>query len=230
MKKAIISIHDVSPYFQKEIEIILEGLKDINKSFLVTPLWNGDHTAGADFAVMFANEDLVVHGLTHKASKNDYLGNLLLMSKASSKEFYGLDEAETRVKIEMAKRLFEDMYHRQPMGFIPPMWYHSNHSVRVLKSLGFTYTESEMAFINLRENISTFSIPVCFDFGNNKLLSLVAVYGWKYVFKYLRQSLIRFSIHPSDIRNGFLPDILEIIKWFQSNNYTFLRYVDLTKH
>jgi hypothetical protein len=42
--------------------------------------------------------------------------------------------------------------------------------------------------------------------------------------------LIRFSIHPSDIKNGFLPDILEIIKWFQANNYTFLRYVELIKN
>jgi len=230
MKKVVISIHDVSPCFQKEIEIILDELKDIKKSFLVTPLWNGDHSCSADFPMMLTDEDLVVHGLTHMASKNDYLGNLLLMSKASFKEFYGLDETETRIKIETAKKLFEDMYHRKPTGFIPPMWYHNNYSITALKDLGFTYTESQVAFMNLRDDVNTFSIPVCFDFGNNKLLSLVSVYGWKYIFKYLRQSFIRFSIHPSDIRNGFLPDILEIVKWLQSNNYTFLRYVELTKN
>jgi len=230
MKTAIISIHDVSPYFQKEIEVILEELKDIKKSFLVTPLWNGSHSLNKDFLAMLADEDLAIHGLTHKTNKSDYLGKLLLMSKGSCKEFYGLNETETRDKIETAKKLFEDLHYRKPTGFIPPMWYHNNHSIMVLKDLGFTYTESEMAFINLHDNVSTFSIPVCFDFGNNKILSSVAVFGWRHILKYLRQSLIRFSIHPSDIKNGFLPDILEIIKWFQANNYTFLRYVELIKN
>jgi predicted deacetylase len=229
MKQVIISIHDVSPFFQKEIEIILKEFTDIKKSFLVTPLWNEDHSLSSDFLTTLAEEDLVVHGLTHKTNKSDYMGKLLSMSNTSCKEFYGLNETETKVKVDTAKKLFEDMYHRNPTGFIPPMWYHNNHSIRVLKNLGFTYTESEMAFINLRDDVSTFSIPICFDFGNNKLLSLVALYGWKYILKYLRQSLIRFSIHPSDIRNGFLPDILEIVKWLQSSNYTFLRYVELVK-
>jgi predicted deacetylase len=230
MKKAIISIHDVSPFFQREIEIILEALKDVKKSFLVTTHWNDDPSLSTDFLISLADEDLVVHGLTHKSSRRDYLGNILLMSKLSCKEFYGLNEFETTVKIQTSRTLFEDMYHRKPTGFIPPMWYHNNHSIKALKSLDFIYTESETAFINLRNEVSTFSIPVCFDFGNNKLLSHVALYGWKYIFKYLRQSLVRFSIHPSDIRNGFLPDILEIVKWLQSNNYTFLRYIELIKH
>ena len=229
MKKVIISIHDVSPLFEKEIEIILEALKDFEKSFLITPRWNENHSLPTDFLKKLSAEDLVVHGLTHQTSKRDYMGNLLTMSGRSCKEFYGLNKAQTRTKIQTAKELFEDTYNRKPTGFIPPMWYHNSHSIEILKSLGFTYTESETSFINLRNNVATFSIPVCFDFGNNKLLSLVALYGWKYILKHLRQSLIRFSIHPSDTRNGFLPDILETLKWFQSKNYTFIRYAELVK-
>lgn len=225
--KAVISIHDVSPYFQKEIEVILKELEGVEKSFLVTPVWNDIKSFDKNFFTSLAEEDLVVHGLTHKTDKRDFLGSLLSMSRTSCKEFYGLNEAETRSKIETAKTFFEDLYCRKPTGFIPPMWYHNNHSIKVIKEIGFSYTESATAFINLRDGFSTYSFPACFDFGNNKLLSFVSLFGWKNLFKYLRQSLVRLSIHPSDVKNGFLPDIAGIIRSLQSDNYSFLKYADL---
>jgi predicted deacetylase len=227
--KAVISIHDVCPYFRREIEVILKELEHVKKSFLITLLWHEDRSSNTDFFTMLGGEDVVVHGLTHEASKSDYLGKLLLMSNVSLKEFHGLDEAETRTKIERAKNIFEDIYGRRPTGFIPPMWYNNDHSINILKDLGFTYTESQTSFIDLRNDATTFSIPVCFDFGNNKLLSYVSLYGWKYIFKHFRQSLIRFSIHPSDVKNGFLPDIVKTINWLQSNNYSFFQYGELMK-
>ena len=225
--KVIISIHDVCPPFQKEIEIVLKELKHIKKSLLITPCWNEDPSPGTNFFRTLAHEDLVLHGLTHKANKKDFLGNLLLMSKNSCKEFYGLNEIETRNKIKDASEIFEATFERKPAGFIPPMWYHNRYSVKILKDLGFAFTESEVAFMDFRHNQNTLSIPVCLDFGNNKLLSRATLYGWKYIFKHVRQSLLRISIHPSDIRNGFLPDILQMIKWLQSKDYQFIRYVDL---
>lgn len=224
--KVIISIHDVCPPFQKEIEIALKELKDVKKSLLITPCWNHDSSPGTDYFRTLANEDLVLHGLTHKTNKKDFLGNLLLMSKSSCKEFYGLNEIETRNKVEDASKIFEATFGRKPAGFIPPMWSHNRYSVKVLKDLGFAFTESEVAFLDFRRNQKTLSIPVCLDFGNNKLLSRATLYGWKYIFKHLRQSLLRISIHPSDVRNGFLPDILQIIKWLQAKDYQFMRYID----
>jgi predicted deacetylase len=224
--KVIISIHDVYPLFQKEIEIILKELKDVKISLLITPCWNQDSSPDMDYFKTLADEDLVLHGLTHKTNKKDFFGNLLLMSKSSCKEFYGLNEIETRNKVENASKIFEATFGRKPAGFIPPMWYHNRYSVKVLRDLGFAFTESEVAFMDLRRNQNTFSIPACFDFGNNKLLSRAALSGWRYVFKHLRQSLLRISIHPSDVRNGFLPDILQIIKWLQSKEYQFMLYID----
>jgi predicted deacetylase len=225
--KVIISIHDVCPPFQKEIEIALKELKDVNKSLLITPWWNQERLIDQDFFKALTNEDLVLHGLTHQTNKTDVLGNFLLMSRKSCKEFYGLNEIETRNRIEDASRIFEEMFQRKSAGFVPPMWFHNKHSVKILKELGFAFTESEVAFMDFKRDQNILSIPVCLDFGNDKVLSRMALFGWKYVFKHFSQPLLRLSIHPSDIRNGFLSDILQIIRWLQSRGYQFTRYVDL---
>jgi predicted deacetylase len=225
--KAIISIHDVSPCFRNEIEIILKELEGIKKTFLITPMWNGDNPLNEDFSMMLAEEELALHGLTHKTRKKDYFGNILLMSSGSFKEFYQLNKTETRQKIETAVKLFEDSFRKTPTGFVPPMWHHNKYTLEVLKELGFDYTESLSAFINLRMGKQTFSIPICFDFGHNKFLTCVSVYGWRYFFKHLQQPLVRLSIHPADIKNGCWPDTLEMINWLKAKNYTFLYYNEL---
>jgi len=227
--KAIISIHDVSPYFRKEIEFIIKELKDINKSFLATPLWDGKNLFENDFSMLLAGEEIALHGLTHKAIKRDYLGRFLLMRSSSLKEFYRLDKIQTKDRIVTARKLFEDTFNKTPAGFIPPMWYHNRHTIGTLKDLGFHYTESTTAFVNLQHETNTFSIPICFDFGNNKLLAHLSVFGWKHIFKHLHQPLIRLSIHPADISNGLWRSTLDLIKWMQGHNYTFLQYADLLK-
>lgn len=228
--KVVVSIHDVSPYFNREIEIILKELEGVKKSLLVTPLWNESNALNKDFISMIAGEELVLHGLTHRTYKKDYTGKLLLMSTRSFKEFYQLSEKETRHKIVTAMELFQDSFHKSPAGFIPPMWYHNQYTIEVLKELGFGYTESGRAFINLQTGEKIKSIPMCFDFGRNHLLNYISVYGWKYFFKHLKQPLLRLSIHPADVKHGFLPDIIELIRWLRGQNYLVLNANELIKN
>jgi predicted deacetylase len=225
--KVVIAIHDVSPCFRKEVEIILKDLEEIKKSFLIIPLKNGVDAIDRDFAQMLAGEELVLHGLTHRTNRNDNPGRILLMSSESCKEFYQLNEADTREKIETGIKLMEDSFNVTPQGFIPPMWHHNKHTMGVLKDLGFNYTESASTFTDIRKGIHTFSIPACFDFGGNRCLNYASVKGWKYVFKHLKQPLLRFSIHPADVKNGFLKDIIEMIRWLQDKNYAFVTYDEL---
>jgi predicted deacetylase len=228
--KAIISIHDASPCFRKEIEIIFKELEGINKSVLVTPLWNGVNAISKDFSQLIAGEELALHGLTHRTEKKDYLGKMLLMSSQSSKEFYQLSKTETIHKIETAKKIFEDNFFKTPEGFVPPMWYHNQYTMGVLKDLNFRYTESASAFVNLRHNLQTVSFPLCFDFGSNKLLNYLSVNGWKYFFKHLKQPLLRLSAHPADVRNGTWKEILKTIRFLQEKDYSFIRYSELMKN
>lgn len=228
--KVVVSIHDVSPYFNSEIEIILNELEGVKKSLLVTPLWNESNTFNKDFISRIAGEELVLHGLTHRTYKKDYIGKLLLMSTSSFKEFYQLSQKETRDKIAIAMELFQDSFHKSPTGFIPPMWYHNQYSIELLKEFGFCYTESTTAFINLQTEQKIRTMPMCFDFGNNQLLNYISVYGWKYFFKHIKQPLLRLSIHPADVKHGFLPDIIDLIKWLQDQNYLVLNANELIKY
>jgi predicted deacetylase len=225
--KVIVAVHDVSPYFRKEIEIILKELEGIKKSFLVSPLWKGANKFDKDFAKVLIDEELVLHGLTHTSDGRDYLGKLILMSRQSLKEFYGLNEQETRERIQTGIKLFQESFHRTPVGFVPPMWYHNSYTHAVLKELNFSFTESDSAFINLKAGRKINSIPMCFDFGNNVLLNYISIYGWKYVFIHLKQNLIRLSIHPSDVKNGLLPHILKIIQQLNRKNAVFINYNEL---
>lgn len=227
--RVMLSIHDISPLFQKEIDFILKDLEGIKKSLLVTPLWNGSHRPDKSFVQSLAGQELSLHGLTHQTLKKDFWGKALLMSSASCKELFQLNRLETKEKIVTAGKIFEDSFNQSPAGFIPPMWYHNKFSIPLLKELGFVYTESSSAFIDLQANKKVFSIPMCFDFGRNSLLNYLSVYGWKHLFKNINQPLVRISVHPSDIKNGWWKPVKQIIESFQEKNYPFINYTDLIK-
>src|SRR5688572_23326572 len=98
-RHVVISFHDASIVFQKEIENVMHSIPQ-KKSFLVTPLWHGKAHLDTQFANVMRGEDNLLHGLTHRSDYFDPY-SLLFMNKNISREFLYLDYASTKKKIDL---------------------------------------------------------------------------------------------------------------------------------
>jgi predicted deacetylase len=225
IKKAVISFHDASGVFQKEVESVLHSISQ-KKSFLITPLWHGKGHLDERFAKMMRNEDKLLHGLTHKSDYFDPYSALFL-NRSISREFLYLDYESTKIKVELGVKLFQDTMDDSPRGFIPPMWYHNKHLMTVLKEMAFSYTETWTTFVNLKNDNTLYSFPLSLDYGSNFMLSHIYYQTWKTYFKLKKPELVRLAIHPSDMRNGWIGRIKEMVTRLEDENYTFLTYSEL---
>lgn len=224
-RRVVVSMHDSSPLFKKEIEVVMRTIPQ-KKSFLVTPCWHGKEGLDKDFAALLKGEDTLLHGLTHQSDYFDPY-SILFVNKEISREFLHLSHAATREKISLGAKLFENQMGTRLRGFIPPMWYHNRHSLGVLKEMGFCYTETWTSFINLENRQSFQSLPLSLDYGNNMLLSKLYLKGWKNYLKWIDPQLIRLAIHPSDVGNNMLYKLKEVVHRLEDNGYTFLTYEEL---
>jgi len=226
-KKVVISIHDASIVFQKEIENVMLSIPQ-KKSFLITPWWHGKRHLDEQFAKVMRSEDNLLHGLTHRSEYFDPY-SILFMNKNISREFLHLDYESTKTKIALGVKLFQDKMGDSPRGFIPPMWYHNKHTMTVLKEMAFSYTETWTTFVDIRNGSVLSSFPLSLDYGSNSMLSELYYTGWKNYFKLKKPSLIRMAIHPSDMRNGMMAKMKEMVTRLEDENYTFLTYSELLK-
>lgn len=122
--KPRIEIHDVSPKFQKELEVIFNELKDYNKIIAVVPNWEGkwDIRKYPEFIDLVKKQKgkIYQHGYTHSA-KLPLLMKMLGWEYIGW-EFNGLNEMECKEKIKKGEKILIEAFGRKPEGFIPPLW------------------------------------------------------------------------------------------------------------
>lgn len=220
----IVSIHDTTPFYEKELETIMHHFSTIKKSFLITPDWHHNNPITPSFASLFKGEETILHGLAHTGTSSDKISNLFFMNKKISRELKGLDKAETTRLISEGVALFEEHFGKKPDGFIPPMWYHNKYSMETLKELGFRYTEGLSSVVDLKHDKSYFNLPISFDFGNNKLMTDLSFSLAKTCVSTRKFSFLRFAIHPMDIRRGHLERIDTLLQHILSKGYVCTTY------
>lgn len=230
MKTVIISIHDVTPRFQKEIDIILTHFADMPISVLITPLWDGWHRLKPDFSDILRGYEKVLHGLTHRSNGRDLGGNIMAFSSRSDRELFHLSREQTYQRLDMGRRLFEEAFDETPTGYIPPTWFHNRHSISLLEEMGFLFTETAQHIINFGQNARNNAVPVCLDYGNNRLLETFFTYGWRFIVHHFSPDVVRMSVHPSDVTNDFLPHFDTMIQILKDKNYTFTTYQEFFKN
>jgi predicted deacetylase len=228
MKKVIISIHDVSPCFKSEITTILNHFEETSLSLLVRPLWDGEHRLTTDFVKILRGSEKILHGLKHANQQGDWAGKLAAFSKRSDRELYGLSHDETWDLIAQGKQLFEDAFDESPLGFVPPTWYHNSHSVGLLREMGFGFTEKPFQLLDLEMGVNEgFCIKtpaVCYDYGNNSWAERLSIGFWRQFLTHFSPDLVRISIHPSDVQNGFLPHFDTLFELLKTKGYAFQNY------
>ncbi len=228
MKTALISVHDVSPRFQSEVTTILKHFEDMPLSLLVTPFWNGEHRLTPDFVKILRGSEKVLHGLKHCNNKGDWAGKIAACSRRSDRELYGLSYNETATLIAEGKQLFEEAFDESPKGFVPPTWYHNPYSVGLLRDMGFSFTEKPFQLLDLEtatdDNMCIKTPAVCFDYGNNRWAERLSIGFWRRFLMQFSPLLVRVSIHPSDVENGFLPQLDVLVQLLKSKGYAIQTY------
>ncbi len=151
MKRLLASIHDVSPRFEREVDLLLAHLAPHvgeRLAMLVVP----DHWGGAPLTPAFKARlrdwsdrgiEMFVHGWFHRDT-SDHAGAAAFKARhmtAGEGEFLGLDHDEALARMLRGKALVEDTIGRAAAGFIAPAWLYSDDARRALGDAGFALAE-----------------------------------------------------------------------------------------
>jgi uncharacterized protein len=161
-KNLLASIHDVSPKFSNEIDILLEQLSrhlgGPNLAMLVVPDHWGSAPIAQDAAFQSrlrgwaeAGVEMFVHGWEHRdtsAHQSAVAGLKAKHMTAGEGEFLGLDYAEALARMVDGKKLVEDITGRAATGFIAPAWLYGRGALAALDAAGFTMAEDHMKVWN----------------------------------------------------------------------------------
>lgn len=161
-KKLFASIHDVSPKFTTEIDVLLDQfsghLGGPKLAMLIVP----DHWDCAPIAKDRAfgrklrawaesGVEMFVHGWSHR-DESEHRGMLdgfrARHMTAGEGEFLGLDHANALARMKRAKQLVEDVTGVTATGFIAPAWLYGPGALSALGEAGFAMAEDHMKVWN----------------------------------------------------------------------------------
>ena len=218
MKKIAVSIHDVTPGFQRELELIFEELDKLGvktRSELVVPDYQRKfHLEGhSEFTAMLRAHagqgiDVSLHGIYH-----DYA------------EFYRFDYAAAKEALRSGGEIFTRALGFAPVGFVAPQWLQSRGSRQAVREAGFEYTAT-MTGVHYRDGKTVGAFPVIYDWG---LTSVDRLFTWGNGLKcrWRRGGVIRFSMHPMDVVNGLLGAELRHLEYLLAHGWQATSYARL---
>jgi predicted deacetylase len=235
----IVSIHDVAPPFESDIDAILARLKALGISrcsLLVVPDYHGtgridDNPAWAARLKRWQADghEIILHGYFHrveaKGSPDLQSAFLRNVYTASESEFLELDFAEATSRLRRGMEVFESVG-LATKGFVAPAWLMGDEAFKAIGKAGFEYTNTLKKIIDLKTGrvcdcwtqvySSRAAWRRCVSIGWNELL-------WQ---ARRREKIVRVSIHPPEIRYPMLWNHLEsLIRRAETGRQT-LTYVD----
>ena len=241
--KALLCIHDVTPFFDKEIFGILSDLKRLNLgkiNLAVVPFYHegsslNDHAAFCQ-SLMNATEgfqaEILLHGLYHARKGSNqrlhYTSRLRSrLQSAEEDEFFKLVPDEAEKRIQQGRSILEKALSTKPTGFIPPAWVFEQHVLATIQRLDIPYTENHSFIFLTRDDKRVFS-PVISFATRTKTREILSL-GWAYLMRNLpsRRASMRFVIHPKDYRSRVVKRaIIKTLKKLDEK-YEWTLYQDL---
>ncbi len=213
-KQLLISVHDISPKYLKEIIVIFNALKKLNikdKEAFVVLNWDEKFDLSKDKELLnilkenFNLNQINLHGFNHY-SKNKGLMEKIIFGENHSYigEFTNLNELNLRKIFKKSILIFKKLFGRNPELFIPPRWKSSKKIRKISFENKMLFTEDSFHMFNLIKNKKVFSFAVCYDFGDNKFLNKGSIIYNRAIISlsFLFNLPLRFSLHPNDIKNG----------------------------
>ncbi len=157
-KSLILSIHDVGPRFEREVDILHERLAGAAGPGRVAMLVVPDHwgeapiLAGSPFAARLRSwaeggTEIFLHGWFHRdlAHHSGHLARLKARHMTAGEgEFLGLDGEEAARRMGDGRALLEDIVGRPVAGFIAPAWLYGPGALEALAAQRFAIAEDHM--------------------------------------------------------------------------------------
>ena len=206
---ALIEIHDVSPFYKREVYQAVEFLQrlKIEKfSLLVIPNHMEEYPLykHQDFVgfLKALGQEIVLHGYSHKAKVK--LSDILYTYGEGEFGEGGIEE--TYQKIEKALDIFEALSFTAKF-FVPPAWISNPWLEDVLSAFGFRAVGYRDFIKDLQSEEKMPSPSI--TFSNRPVLSFLSLMAVPTLLKlYRRAKVLRLSLHTRDFR-----DRRKIVLW-----------------
>ncbi|WP_340266041.1 DUF2334 domain-containing protein [Sphingobium mellinum] len=223
MKRLLLSIHDVGPRFETEIDLLLERLsrhvelRDL--AMLVVPDHWGQHPINphssfadrlrgwSDHGVsMFAHgwfhKDMTVHSQPVARFKARHM-------TAGEGEFLGLDETTAARRMTDARDLVEQITGRPVAGFVAPAWLYGRPALDALAKAHFALAEDHMKVWQPSSGRVLARGPVITWASRSRLRIASSLLAARLLPPLLRRSPVaRVAVHPGD---AHVPELLASI-------------------
>jgi predicted deacetylase len=217
----LVSIHDVSPRFEGEIDRLLELLRPHvgeRLAMLVVPNHWGDApiVPGSSFATRLRNwadagVEMFLHGYFHRdeathASPSDRLRARLMT--AGEGEFLGLSRDEAAERIAAGKKLLADVIGRDVDGFVAPAWLYGAGALPALEADAMPLAEDHWRIWSPAEQRDLARGPVITWASRTRgrlASSLVAAA----LLRHVPMPVLRVGVHPPDCRHPALVRSIE---------------------
>ena len=221
MRPFLVCIHDVTPAHAREIRVLIRDLAPLlgrRLSCGVVPDWHGAWplAAHSDFCrlVRDASEELLLHGYLHQRQRG--WGPTTLLAEGCD-EMNGLSLDETRLSLERGQRAFTEVFGEPARGFLAPGW-QPGHLGRVTgNTLGLQHA---LGFFSLEASGGA-RVPLAtwtWDCGRWAWLGHLG-HGIGSLLQSLDHGVPSLAIHPRDLRRGFWPKILRLIRELIETDY-----------
>ena len=206
------SIHDVSPKFEREIDILIDALDrrldSPTFSMLVVPNhWgNAPIRPGTPFASKLrawsdAGAEIFLHGWAH-IDDCEHSGLARLRAKkmtAGEGEFLGLTRNEAAHRMARGRELLEDICGAPVAGFIAPAWLYGPGALEALKESDFPLVEDHMRVWQPQTGKQLAQGPVITWASRSRLRTASSLAFAGLAGLALRgQRVVRLAVHPGD--------------------------------
>ncbi len=214
-RRLLVSIHDVGPRFEAEVDLLLERLTrrvPVDRiAMLVVPDHWGEHpiAPGTPFAARLRGWSdmgitMFAHGWYHKdmADHRDGLARFKARHMTAGEgEFLGIDEAAALQRMADGRALIEDIIGRPVAGFVAPAWLYGKGAMAALRASGFALAEDHMKLWQAGSGRALARGPVITWASRSReriASSLFAARILPYLLRFAR--VVRLAVHPGDVR------------------------------
>lgn len=230
--KVHVSIHDVSPLWEREVAAALEETRRVGvlPALLVVPDFHRsadlrDHPRFVDSLLALQREGhpVYLHGFFHEAEPRSpdgmrsslrYAWDQRVNSNREA-EFSGLSAAEARRRIDEGSRLFTELGLRLD-GFVAPAWCLPPPVVELLGERNFRYTEDR--FFSYDPVKKTREASVVLNYASRSRARVLSTVGYCRVARHAGRWLpLRVAIHPGDVSVPLLRrELAGLLEWTAS--------------
>lgn len=214
MRRLLLSIHDVGPRFEREVDLLLERVTrhvaPDRLAMLVVPDHWGAHPLipGTPFAARLRQwsdmgVSLFAHGWFHKdlAAHSGRLARFKAQHMTAGEgEFLGLDEATALARMIAGRDLIQQITGRAVSGFVAPAWLYGPGALTALTQADFALAENHMKVWHPASGRVLARGPVITWASRSRARITSSLFAARILPPLLRFApVVRVAVHPGDV-------------------------------